>query len=109
MPGARIPPNLTRLRNFCAWGRTNVFEAVWHSRARLRFGSPVLVLLSASVVGLLSSYFLLVSGYQPPAQVQNALLSIRSVDVSTSNASETSIAVGQKSISASVTVSFELN
>lgn len=49
------------------------------------------------------------SGYQSPGQIQNALLAIRYADVTTSNASGSSIAVGQKSISASVTVSFELN
>ena len=49
------------------------------------------------------------SGYQSPGQIQNALVAIRYADVSTSNASGSSIAVGQKSISASVTVSFELN
>jgi uncharacterized protein YggE len=49
------------------------------------------------------------SGYQSPGQIQNALLAIRSADVSASSASGASIAVGQKSISASVTVCFELN
>jgi uncharacterized protein YggE len=49
------------------------------------------------------------SGYQFPLQIQNALFAnVRSENVSMS-LERSSIAVGQKSISASVTVSFELN
>jgi len=49
------------------------------------------------------------SGYQSPLQIQNALFAnVRSENVSMS-LERSSIAVGQKSISALVTVSFELN